>query len=175
MFFICFPSYSYLGEALNKRNLITKDSNEVFNLPTISWREYLRGEYVIENEASRKKMHHDIRQRAKRMLKDLLLICQKMPHKDRIRIFREPTFWEKVSKPLVKELMNNTSVFTPEDEMELGHEQFEEIRNLSCGLQVYGVKYDFVKLIEDKQYRDRKKVQLRFAQSKSGLITNHDL
>ena len=70
------------------------------------------------------------------------------------RLGRPTTVWENVSKPLVKELMNATAVFTPETE------NFEEIQEITMGLRVYGLKYDLVKLVEDEDYRERKNQQL---------------
>ena len=88
------------------------------------------------------------------MLKDLLLICERAPRSDLIQIFREPKTLEKVAFPLTRELMNNTCILRPDDP------DFEEVQNLASGLTVYHIGYDIVKLVEDKQERQRKKVQL---------------
>lgn len=118
------------------------------------WREHLRGEYQITDRNAHNKMHCDIRNRARSMLEDLLLICQRAPKSDLIQIFFEPKTLEKVAMPLPRELENNTCVLKPDDP------EFEEIQLLASGLTVYGMGYDIVKLVEDKQYRERKKVQL---------------
>ena len=145
------------------------------------WRDFLRGEYPITDQSSRSKMRHDIRKRATRLMEDLLLICQSpqlskqdknlifrnlnewtnMPEKDKMdarRTAKPTTIWQNVTKPLVRELMNNAAVLTRETE------DIEKIQELYIMLELfgkeYGLKYDLNSLINDPQYRERKMHQL---------------
>ncbi len=87
-------------------------------------------------------------------MKDLLLICQKMPFKDRVLIFRENERWKNLTDPLFRELMNNHCVLTPEGC------DFLEIQEIAHGLEVFKVPYDLWKLTDDKAYRERRRVIL---------------
>ena len=72
------------------------------------WRKHLNGEISIDNPKRRNKKNEDIRKKAKQMMKDLLLICQKMPYKQRMKIFHDPKIWDSVIVPFVNEIHNNT-------------------------------------------------------------------
>ncbi len=124
------------------------------------WREYLKGEYIPQD---RDKMNYEIRKRAKRMMKDLLLIAQKMPRRQRILIFMNPNIWEDVAMPLVRELSNNICVPSPE---EFDEGKMYDIQHFIKGLELHKIPYDLVKLIEDKAYYERKEVQLNSAISR---------
>jgi hypothetical protein len=122
-------------------------------MPKTKWREYLKGEYAPPNENALNKMHSDVRKRAKQMIEDLLLIAQKSNKRQRIRIFREPEI-RKTIRSLIVELHNNSLILAPQDK------EFEEIVRLMQELELAKVKYDWVKLVEEKDYRDQKRVQL---------------
>jgi len=131
------------------------------------WREYLKGHCLIEDSRIESEMRFYIRERAIRIMQDLLLICQKMPHRDRTLIFhnvrrelKDNTF-EKTIKPLFFELQNNLATFTRDSE------DFEQIVSLTRALIAVGMKFDMIRLADDKQYRDCKIIQLR---SRTGAI-----
>lgn len=126
-------------------------------MPKTKWREYLKGEYIIKDENLRNKMHHDIRQRAKQIMKDLLLIAEKSDKRQRILIFKDPDFRDSVIRPLWRELMNNSCILTPDEE------NYEDIVDIIRGLIKHGIKYDFVRIIEDKGYRNQRIVWLKSA------------
>jgi hypothetical protein len=145
------------------------------------WRDFLKGNYPVNDPNSLSKMKHDIRKRATRLMEDLLLICQSsnlskedknlifknlnswenMPYNERVeanKFGRPTTIWQNVMKPLVKELMNNAAILTPESE------SVEEIQELFIMLEIYGKEYDIKfnvnDLINDSDYRERKMQQL---------------
>lgn len=121
------------------------------------WREYLQGEYTPNNID---KMNFEIRKRAKQMMKDLLLITRKMSRDQRILIFKSPknNFWENVAFPLSRELQNNVCSVSPED---YNYEELEEIQFLAKGLMLHDIPFDLVRLVEDKDYRERKEIWLK--------------
>jgi len=129
-------------------------------MPKTRWRGYLRGRYKVTNENLLNELHFDIRKRAKRMMMDLLLIIRsnRLPERQKILIFRnldDLDFWKTTIKPLIRELMNKSCVLSPNDE------EFEELQYLARGLYLNHIKFDAVRLITDKTYRDQKEVQLK--------------
>lgn len=123
-------------------------------MPKNIWRDYLKGDYKIESYGTRNKMRYELRRRTKQMMRDLLLVCQRMSREDKIRIFLDPVFWEKTAKPLIMELENNSSILKPDDP------DYEEIRNLVRGLMLRHIPFDQVQLVDDKGYRERRKQKL---------------
>jgi hypothetical protein len=103
-------------------------------------------------------MDYNIRQKAKQMMKDLLLICQKMPYDDRVRIFHDEAVWESVVMPLFREFQNNTCILSPEIEID---KKTLEIHRIAKGCLVYGVPCDIAKLFDDNlPYRSQTNVRL---------------
>ena len=115
------------------------------------WREYLNGEYQTKDKD---KMNWEIRRRAKQMMRDLLLITRKTPQRQRDAIFKTPETRDKLVIPLVRELFNSASFMSP------GQKEYEATAKLARSLESAGIPYNWVKLLEDKVYRDQKKVQL---------------
>jgi len=116
------------------------------------WREFLKGEVQVKDED---KMNWEIRERAKQMMKDLLLIARKMPKRQRILIFKTPETRERLVVPLARELFNNASFASH------GEKDYNAVAKLARGLETVGEKYDWVKLMEDKAYRERKEIMLK--------------
>ncbi len=103
-------------------------------------------------------MDYNIREKAKQMLTDLLLICQKMPYNDRIRIFHDEAVWESIVKPLFREFQNNTCLLSPEAEKT---KKLIEIHKIANGCMRYEVPCDIVKLFDDDSpYRSQVKVKV---------------
>jgi len=116
------------------------------------WREYLNGEYQVKNKD---KMNWEIRRRAKQMMRDLLLITRKMPRRQRNIIFKTPKIRDNLVIPLVRELFNSASFLSP------GQEEYEGIARLARNLESVDIRYNWVKLLEDKVYRGWKEVELK--------------
>lgn len=116
------------------------------------WREYLEGEYLVKNED---KMNWEIRQRAKQMMKDLLLITKKMSQRQRMLIFKTPETRDHLVIPLIRELHNNASIWSPDQE------KIDAIQEFARNLESCKIPYDWVKLVEDEDYRSRKDVQYK--------------
>jgi hypothetical protein len=117
------------------------------------WREYLDGSYTIENSLNRNQMDYNIRQKAKQMMEDLLLICERMPHEDLVRVFRDPKM-SKVVEQLAWKIKENTNLLSTK------MKNFYEVRDLARGLELFRMKYDLVKLCDDEIYRNHMKVWL---------------
>jgi hypothetical protein len=126
--------------------------------PNAQWRKYLDGSYIIENPLNRNQMEYNIRQKAKQMMKDLLLICQKMPKPDRVRIFHDEDVWDSVVMPLYREFQNNVCILSPETAI---NEKTIEIHRIAKGCSVYGTSCVMAKLFDDNSpYRSQIKVRL---------------
>jgi hypothetical protein len=124
-------------------------------LPEIKWREYLRGEYLVD-ENLRYKYDHDIHFRAIQMMRDLLLIAEKSNTRQKTRIFKNPKTRSKLVIPLIIALHNSSAFLTPEQK------EFEDIARLMQDLEFTGIKYDFAKLFDTthpdhKTYCDHKR------------------
>ena len=91
------------------------------------WRKYLNGSYVIDDPSTRNQMDFNIRQKAKQMIKDLVLICDKMPYPDRVRIFYGRGMFKAVDR-LAWQIQNNTALLTSE----MGN--YYEISEIARGL-----------------------------------------
>jgi hypothetical protein len=116
------------------------------------WREYLKGEYVAKDGD---KMNWEIRQRAKQIMKDLLLITEKMSQRQRTLIFKTPETRNNLVIPLIRELHNNASIWSPDQE------KIDAIQELARNLESCKIPYDWTKLVEDEGYRSRKDVQYK--------------
>jgi hypothetical protein len=132
------------------------------------WREYLKGEYVPSDVD---KMNFEIRKRARQMMRDLLLIARKMPRRQRILIFKNPDneFWKNVAFPLSRELQNNICCVNPED---YNIEELEEIQFLAKGLMLHGIKFDPVKLVENRGYREQKEIWLKSETGERKIVSS---
>lgn len=117
-------------------------------MPEIKWREYLRGEYVVDDN-QRYKFDHDIHLRAIQMMRDLLLIAEKSNTRQKTQIFKNPETRNNLVIPLIRALHNSSAFLTPEQK------EFDDTVQLMQGLESAGIKYDFVKLF-DKTHPDHK-------------------
>jgi hypothetical protein len=111
-------------------------------LPKIKWREYLNGEYIINDENQRNKIRNDIRERAKTMMCDLLLIAERSDSRQKTLIFKKPQTRDRLIRPLITALWNNSAFLGPEQE------EYENIVKLMQDLELTSVKYDFEKLFD---------------------------
>lgn len=121
------------------------------------WREFLNGKVQVKNKD---KMNFEIRKRAKQMMEDLLLITEKMSPQQRIQIFTpEPKIFEAKLRdilviPLARALLNNASVG-------YGQKEYEATAQLARGLIMANVPYDWVKLVENRVYREIRETRLK--------------
>jgi hypothetical protein len=109
------------------------------------WRDYLKGKIKVEDKD---KMNWEIRKRAKQMMEDLLLIAEKTNERQRIAIFKNPKNRNELVIPLARELFNRSA-------FDHGKQEYEDITRLGAELTAMGKQYDWIKLIEDKDYRRR--------------------
>jgi len=116
-----------------------------------AWRDYLSEKYAIEDRNARAQMHYQIRKRARRMARDLLLICKSsvLSEKDRYEIFKTEEMLERVTKPLIDELVRSVWVW-PSD-----RNDFKIVQTIVMWAEMFAKEYDLKRLVEDAQYRDR--------------------
>lgn len=112
-----------------------------------TWRKYLKGDCPAVDET---KMRHDIRERAKNLMSDLKLICEKASERDKILIFRDPETMQNLVIPLIRELMNTSKM----------SRESKEITGLASSLKKEGIAYDLSLLVRSAKYREKKKVEL---------------
>jgi hypothetical protein len=125
------------------------------------WRDYLNNKYIVTDERLLNELRHGIRRRAIKMMEDLLLILEKSDARqlDLIRYHwvkeRDARKFEKKKMlilALLRQIQNKLIyLFKTKD---------KEIRQLFEDLNAFGIPYDIVKLVEDKAYRDNKRVKV---------------
>ena len=115
----------------------------------------MKGNYQVPNSNARDKMHFTIRKRAIQAMEDLLLICEKMPLKDRQLIFLEQYRLDHLSKPLIVAISENTALPHPKARDGWAYQR------LFGGLEAFKIEYDFRRILNDAKYRNNKLQQLR--------------
>jgi hypothetical protein len=118
-----------------------------------AWRDYLRDEYPIKSSVFENKMRLEIRERANKIMSDLLLICEKASEKDKIMIFKNPKTRGSLVIPLIQALINKSEYMRDEEEL-------EDAMSLGAQLLLTKIKFDVPLLIKRKSYRQQKHIEL---------------
>jgi hypothetical protein len=119
-------------------------------MPKVKWREALKSGRKLGD-----KMAFDIRERATQMLADLLLICERLPEKDKIMIFRNPRTCNTIVAPASIKLTWEIA------DVSENHKEFsKEILDLVKQLDLHGIPFKH-SLLFNKDYLKAKKDQLR--------------
>lgn len=125
-------------------------------MPKIEWREALKSGKKLSDKTT-----FDIRERATRMMADLLLICEKLPEKDRIMIFQNPRTHDTIMWPSLMKL-NWEVADIPQSVKEVQKSvHSKETQELIKALELHGIKYDLERLFRDQDYLKAKRDQLR--------------
>jgi hypothetical protein len=119
-------------------------------------------------------MHYDIRIRAKKMMRDLLLIAEKSNSRQKTAIFRTPETRDDLVIPLIAALHNNSALLGPENE------EFDDIVKLMQDLELTETNYDMVKLFDtehpdNKIYRQHKRQQVNQKLQERGQLIFSDV
>jgi ABC-type phosphate transport system auxiliary subunit len=129
------------------------------------WRDYLDGKYVVTDRRLRNELRHDIRRRAIKMMEDLLLILEKSDARQ-LTLIRYHWLEKGKRKSKKKQMLilrlqrqiQNKLVY-PSKTLD------KEIKGLREDLDVLGIRhkrfrYDIIKLVNDRTYRDKKRKQV---------------
>ncbi len=124
-----------------------------------NWKTLLKSDAELTD-----RQRFEIRIRAKRYMRELLLICQKLGDEDKERIFLQPdrnlneNFYEKVTIPLFNELLNmrnyylNPNKFTEDDA--------RKIKSFIMTAHKINFPYVLARLLREPKYRKMKFQQI---------------